>query len=141
MAALNKIEIIGHVSRIEYKDTQNGTGVALFSVGVNEKYRNKQGEQIEQTEWFSCVAFQKLAEIAAKYVQKGHLIYIEGSIKTEKYTGKDGIERTATKVIARNIQLLERKEQAQQTQQFQPTTINEYENKQVPVPFDDDLPF
>ena len=141
MKGLNKVMIIGRVGQIETKTAQNGMMVARFSVAVDDSYKDKQGNQVKQTEWFSCVAFNKLAEIIAQYVFKGHLIYVEGSLKTEKYTDKQGVEKTTTKLMVANVQFLQQKESSD-TGSYQPKAdTRQYQNKDNVTPFDDDIPF
>jgi single-strand DNA-binding protein len=135
MASLNKIIIIGRVGKIESKDN-NGSVIANFSVAVGNKYKNKQGESVESTEWFQCVAFQKLGEIISKYVEKGHLIYLEGSQKTEKYMDKTGVERTSVKLIVNNVQFLQQKDSNASPE----TQSKDYKYKDA-MPFSDDILF
>ena len=107
MASLNKVSLIGNLGKDpEERFFSDGSPVTNFSIACTEKYKDKMGEQKEITEWVNIVAFGKLAEISAKYLNKGSSVYIEGKLKTEKYTDKQGIERYATKVIASSLQLL-----------------------------------
>jgi len=108
MSGVNKVIILGNVGKDpEVRVTQAGDGVTNISVACTEKYKDKQGEQKEITEWVNVVFFGKLAEIAGKYIKKGSTVYVEGKLKTEKYTDKNtGVEKYSTKVIASNMQLL-----------------------------------
>lgn len=91
----------------ETRYTQSGTPVASFSVATGEEWTDKQtGEKQQRTEWHNCVAWGKLAEIIGEYAKKGRQVYVEGSLRTDKYTDKQGIERYATKVIVDTFQLL-----------------------------------
>lgn len=139
MAGINRVTVMGRVGRIESKTAQNGTMVTSFSVAWSEKYKNKQGEHVDQTEWFSCVAFQRLAEIIAQYVQKGHMIYVEGPQKTEKYMDKNGVERESKKIIVNNVQFIQQKESSDSG--YQKKVQNDYVNKDNHMPFDDEIPF
>jgi single-strand DNA-binding protein len=107
MSGVNKVIILGNVGKDpEVRVTQGGDGVTNISVACTEKYKDKQGEQKEITEWVNVVFFGKLAEIAGKYIKKGSTVYVEGKLKTEKYTDKNGVEKYSTKVIASNMQLV-----------------------------------
>ena len=121
MRGVNKVIIVGNTgSDPEVSQFQNGGSVATIAVATSEKYQNKQtGEWVENTEWHRVKAFGKLAEIIAQYVRKGTPIYIEGKLKTDKYTDKNGIERYATNIIADQMQMLGGS-QAQQNNQQQP---------------------
>lgn len=108
MSGVNKVIILGNVGRDpEVRVTQDGGNVTNISVACTEKYKDKQGEQKEITEWINVVFFGKLAEIAGKYINKGSQVYVEGKLKTDKYTDKaTGVEKYSTKVIASSMQLL-----------------------------------
>ena len=108
MSGVNKVIILGNVGRDpEVRVTQDGGSVTNISVACTEKYKDKQGEPKEITEWINVVFFGKLAEIAGKYINKGSQVYVEGKLKTDKYTDKTtGVEKYSTKVIASNMQLL-----------------------------------
>lgn len=107
MSSVNKQIIIGRLGNDpEWKDFGNGSGVANISVATSEKYTNKQGEKVEETEWFRVSMFGKLGEIAAKYLRKGSLVYIEGKTKTRKYTDSSGQEKYVSEVIGQQMQML-----------------------------------
>lgn len=102
MANLNKTLIIGRLGADpESRATQSGLSVSNFSVATT--YKSKQGDE---TEWFRVTFFDRLADVCNQYLAKGSLVYIEGRIKTEKYTDRDGIERYITKVIGERMQML-----------------------------------
>ncbi len=105
---INKSIILGRVGNDpDISQTPNGMFVANLSIATNESYKDKQTNQyIEQTEWHRVVVFGKQAETVQKYVTKGSLIYIEGKIKTEKWTDQQGIEKYTTKIIANNMQMI-----------------------------------
>lgn len=116
MRGVNKVIIVGNTGNDpEVSQFQNGGSVATIAVATSEKYQNKQtGEWVENTEWHRVKAFGKLAEIIAQYVRKGTPIYIEGKLKTDKYTDKNGIERYATNIVADQMQMLGGNQNAQQ---------------------------
>ncbi|HET8626403.1 MAG TPA: single-stranded DNA-binding protein, partial [Thermomicrobiales bacterium] len=66
----------------------------------------QQGNAVEETEWFRCVAFDKLGEIAGEYLSRGRQVYVEGRLQTRKYTDRDGVERTAVEIVASDLVLL-----------------------------------
>jgi single-strand DNA-binding protein len=105
--SVNRVTLIGHVGKNpETRAFQDGTGVTSFSLATSEKYKDKSGNLSEQTEWHNISCFGKLSEIANKYVTKGSQVYIEGKIKTNKYTDKAGVEKYAVNIVASNLQLL-----------------------------------
>ena len=100
--SINKAIIVGNVGKDpEMRYLANGDAVTSFSVATTWK-----GKGEEQTEWHRVVFFGKLAEIAGQYLKKGSQVYIEGRLQTSKYTGKDGIERYSTDIIASQMQML-----------------------------------
>jgi len=100
---INKVILVGNVT----KDPESrGNSVASFGVATNEQWKDKDGNKQERTEFHRVTAFGKLAEIISRYVKKGTLVYLEGSIRTEKYTDKSGAERYSTGVIANELQML-----------------------------------
>ena len=109
--SVNKVILVGHVGKQpETRAFQDGTGVTSFSLATSEKYKDKSGNLSEQTEWHNISCFGKLSEIANKYVTKGSQVYIEGKIKTNKYTDKSGVEKYAVNIVASSLQLLGSKE-------------------------------
>lgn len=105
---INKVILVGNLGNDpDVKYTQTGTTVTTISVATSEAWKDKQtGEQQERTEWHRVKFFGRLAEVAGEYLRKGSQVYIEGSIRTEKYTDKNGIERYSTDVIANEMQML-----------------------------------
>ena len=104
---LNKVILIGRLGRDpECRYMPNGDAVCNFSVATSESWKDQSGQKKERTEWHNITLYRKLAEIAAKYLQKGSLVYLEGRIQSRKYTGKDGIERTAFEIIASEMKML-----------------------------------
>jgi len=132
--SLNKILLIGHVGKPVEVRTVGDSKVASFTLATTEKYRDRNGEVKENTEWHNIVIWGKLADVAEKYVQKGTQLYIEGKLKTEKYTANDGTDRYTTKVYALSMQLLGGKPDGQQNQA--PQQRPQYQT----TPIVDDLP-
>lgn len=107
MAGLNKVQIIGHLGNDpETKYTQGGVAVTNISVATTEKWKDRDGNQQERTEWHRVTFWNKLAEIAGEYLRKGSQVYVEGKLQTDKYTDQAGVEKYATKIIASEMQML-----------------------------------
>lgn len=107
MASLNKMTIIGNLGadpEVRYLD--GGAVVAQFNVATTEKYTNRNGDKVEQTEWFRVELWNEQAKVAEKYLKKGNPVYIEGRLRTELWTDKEGKERTSLRVRASTMQLL-----------------------------------
>ena len=108
MSSLNKAMIIGRLGADpEVRYTQNNTAVANMSVATSERYRDKNGEQQENTEWHRVVAWGRTAEICQEYLKKGSLVYFEGPIQTREWEDKDGQKRYTTEVKALTMQMLD----------------------------------
>jgi len=109
MAGLNKVMIIGNLGQDpEMRFTANGSAVTNFRVAVSRQYQGADGERREETEWFSVVAWNKLAEQCNQYLQKGRRVYVEGRLQTRSWDGQDGQKRYRTEVIANEVQFLDR---------------------------------
>ena len=107
---LNKAQIIGRLGQDpEVRYTQSNTAVATLSVATSERYKDKNGEQQEKTEWHRVVAWARLAEICQEYLKKGSLVYIEGTIQTREWEDKDGVKRYTTEIKALSMQMLDSK--------------------------------
>lgn len=141
--SLNKILLIGNAGRTPDIRAVGDTKVASFTLATTERYKGKDGNVREETEWHNIAVWGKLADVVEKYVDKGTQLYVEGRIKTEKYTDAQGVEKYAVKVIASSLQLLGKKEggsapaaQLQQSSGYQSTPM-----PPAGDPQDDDLPF
>jgi single-strand DNA-binding protein len=108
MASLNKVQIIGNLGRDpEVRYTPNGNAVCNVSVATTRQWKNKEsGDKQEETEWHRVVFYDRLAEIAGEYLKKGRSVYVEGRLKTRKWTDKEGKEQYTTEVIATEMQML-----------------------------------
>lgn len=150
--SLNRATLIGHVGQIEIKayDGQNGPRkCATFSFATTERYRDRNGEIVNNTEWHNIVSWNH-AELCEKYVQKGSLLYIEGKIRTRSWEDKHGNKRYTTEILAEKIDFLskpssEQKPQQQApAQQPQPQSRPQYQTTPIPPagePEGDDFPF
>ncbi len=107
MASVNKVILVGNLGRDpEVKYMPSGDAVANVALATSSKYKNKAGELVEETEWHRVTFFGRQAEVVGEYLKKGKSIYIEGRLKTRKYTDKDGVEKYATDIIASEMQML-----------------------------------
>ncbi|RJX30188.1 MAG: single-stranded DNA-binding protein [Oxalobacter sp.] len=108
MASINKVIIVGNLGRDpETRYTTNGEAMCNIAVATSDRWKDKNsGEQRESTEWHRITFFGKLAEIAGQYLKKGSQVYVEGRLRTRKYTDKDGVEKYATDIIADQMQML-----------------------------------
>ena len=106
---INKVILVGNLGADpETRFTQGGgTQVANLRVATSETWKDKQtGQTQERTEWHRVVLFGRLAEIAGEYLKKGQQVYLEGSLRTNKYTDKEGVERYSTDIVASELQML-----------------------------------
>ena len=108
MASVNKVILIGNLGRDpEVRYTANGAAICNAAIATSRSWKDKtSGERQEETEWHRVVFYDRLAEIAGEYLKKGKSVYIEGRLKTRKWTDKDGVERYTTEVIAQEMTML-----------------------------------
>lgn len=110
MSSLNKAMIIGRLGKDpDVRYTQSNTAVANLSVATSERYKDKQGEWKENTEWHRVVAWGRLAEICQEYLKKGSQVYIEGPIQTRQWEDKEGQTRYTTEIKALTMTMLDSK--------------------------------
>ncbi len=146
MASFNKITIVGHLGRDpELRYTPQGTAVCNFSVATTEKRKDKTGEAQEQTTWFRISVWGRQAEVANQYLAKGRQVYIEGRLRQEEYTDREGKVRTTLEVMASDLHFIGPRGDEQSSQAAPaagagkpqaPTTSDE-----PPALSDDDIPF
>lgn len=105
MASVNKVILLGRLGRDPKTSDAQGLTICRLALATTRRYKGRDGEKKEETEWHNVVVFGKTAEVAQQYLVKGSEVYIEGRLHTRKYTGKDGIERYATEVICESLQL------------------------------------
>ena len=109
MPALNRVQLIGRLGKDpESKFTPTGKKVTHFSVAVSNRWKSKEGDAKEYTEWVHVEAWGRLGEVCQEYLKKGSLVYLEGRLKTDKYEDK-GETRYFSKVVALTMQMLDRK--------------------------------
>jgi len=146
---LNKVMLIGHLGdevKMHYFDDKNCVG--RFPLATNETYTNKQtNERVSNTEWHNIVVRNKAAEICEKYLTKGDKVYIEGRIKTRKWTDDKGMERYSTEIQCTEFTFLSNKNDQQQSNSNSNSNRSnnmsqQQQNQSTAVPDgDDDLPF
>ncbi|EAT4156191.1 single-stranded DNA-binding protein [Salmonella enterica] len=162
---LNKVQLIGYLGQDpEVRSLPNGKAVANLSLATSDTWKDKQtGEQKERTEWHRVVLYEKLAEVAGEYLRKGALVYIEGELRTRKWTDQNGQERYTTEVVVSmqgSMQMLgsrgnggnasgDNGQQHGSQRQSQPpagrtyggTPPQQHPANEPPMEFDDDIPF
>lgn len=108
MASVNKVILIGNLGRDpEVRYAPSGAAICNVTIATSRQWKNKDsGERQEETEWHRVVFYDRLAEIAGEYLKKGRPVYVEGRLKTRKWTDKDGVEKYTTEIVAETMQLL-----------------------------------
>ena len=108
MASVNKVIIVGNLGRDpEIRYAPSGAAICNVTIATSRQWKDKtSGERQEETEWHRVVFYDRLAEIAGEYLKKGRPVYVEGRLKTRKWTDKDGVEKYTTEIIAQEMQLL-----------------------------------
>jgi single-strand DNA-binding protein len=107
MASVNKVILVGNLGRDpELRYTQSGSAVTNFTLATNEKWRDKEGNNQERTEWHRIVVWGRSAENCAQYLQKGSSVFIEGRLQTREWEDKEGHKRTTTEINAMSVQFL-----------------------------------
>lgn len=149
MASLNKCLFIGNLTADpEIRTMPNGEQVANFTVALNEKYKAKDGNIVENVEYVRIVLYRRLAEIAGQYLTKGSQVYIEGRLKTRKWQDSNGQDRYTTEIQGDNLQMLGGRNQ--DAAQNQPAKQQDKQQKAQSKPqkseppvdaFDDNIPF
>lgn len=149
MASLNKCIFIGNLTADpEIRTMPNGEQVANFSIALNERYKAKGGNIVENVEYVRIVLYRRLAEIAGQYLSKGSQVYIEGRLKTRKWQDSNGQDRYTTEIQCDNFQMLGGRNQ--DVAQNQPSKQQDKQQKAQSKPqqseppmdaFDDNIPF
>jgi single-strand DNA-binding protein len=148
--SVNKAILVGNLGADpSLRYTPAGTAVCTFSLATTDKFKNKQGEQQDRTEWHNVVVWAGLAEICGKYLVKGKQVYIEGRIQNRSYDDRDGNKRYISEIVATEMQMLgsagspnsgpgeQNRQQAQRT----PTETGGRQPEEPPFNPDDDIPF
>ncbi|MCK5616823.1 single-stranded DNA-binding protein [Candidatus Pacearchaeota archaeon] len=107
MSGVNKVILVGNLCRDpKLRHTKTGTAVASFSLATNERWKGKDGNKEEKTEFHRIVAWGKLGEICAEYLSKGKQVYIEGRLQTREWEDTDGNKKQTTEIVASNMTML-----------------------------------
>ncbi|MGO3131614.1 MAG: single-stranded DNA-binding protein [Alcaligenes sp.] len=108
MASVNKVILVGNLGRDpEVRYSAEGSAICNISIATTSQWKDRtSGEKREETEWHRVVFYNRLAEIAGEYLRKGRPVYVEGRLRTRKWTGQDGQERFTTEIIAEQMQML-----------------------------------
>ena len=141
---VNKVILVGTLGKDpETRSSQAGGALATVSIATNETWKDKNGEKQERTEWHRVKFFGRLAEIAGEYLKKGSQVYIEGSLRTEKYTDKQGVEKYSTDIIANEMQMLGGRPDTHRS--AAPEINSDYESRTSrgahPADHNDEIPF
>lgn len=148
MAGVNKVILLGRLGADpEVRSLESGVKVSSIRLATTERYKDKNGVQQESTEWHNVVLWRGLADITEKWLKKGDQVYIEGRIKTRKWTDKDGIDRYTTDIVANELTMLGGSSggsssggQSQSAPSAQQNQVNEPQASSLDD-IDDDLPF
>ena len=145
---LNLAQIIGHLGRDpDVRYTADGTAVVNLAVATNETWKDTNGEKQERTEWHRVVLFGKVAEIAAQFLKKGSLVYLQGRLQTRKWAGEDGQDRYTTEILAERMRMLGGKGDTPAANGTPAAPVRPHQGppgrpgSEPPIPFDDDIPF
>ena len=135
---INKVILIGNIgAKPEIRTTQNGDKVASFTIATSENWKDQQGQQQTRTEWHKIVIFGKLTQIVESYLDKGSKIYIEGQLRTRKWTNQQGQDQYSTEVVLTqfkgSLQMLDTKPSNQSNSQLS--------NRRIATVVDDEVPF
>ena len=140
MSGINKVILIGHLGKDpEVRYLEGGVSVVSFPLATSETF-NKDGRKVEQTEWHNIVMWRSLADVAAKYLQKGKLVYIEGKLRTRSFEDKEGTKKYTTEVVAENFTMLGRKSDFEGTNN-RPVSKTDNADEYNSASDTDDLPF
>ena len=131
MGSLNKVILIGNLGADpEIKTMPDGTKLAKFSIATTERYKNREGEQISNTEWHNIVLWRRTAEIAEKYLKKGDSVYVEGKLKTRSWEDEHGTKKYATDIQGDTMTMLGSRRDTENSLRgtnLQETTLNQKE--------------
>lgn len=136
MASLNRVMLIGNVGTDpEMRYTPSGTPVTSFRVATSRVYTTGDGERKQETEWFTVVAWRKQAESCSQFLTKGQRVYVEGSLRTRAWEGRDGQKRTNVEVVASRVLFLDRQAAAALPSEEPPLEAIEDEVEPEDLPF------
>ena len=140
-SSVNKVILVGHIgNKPEGRYTPSGISTASFSLATNESWIDSENEKQERTEWHNIIAWNKLADFATEYLQKGQLIFIEGRMQTRTYKDKEDIQRRITEIVSTAITPLEWKT-TDKKENGSANTVDKKNTKVEKPAEEEDLPF
>jgi len=114
--SVNKVILVGNLGKDpELRYTPSGAAVTTFTLATTERFKGRDGQMQDKTEWHNIVAWRQLAEICGKFLHKGKQVYIEGKIQTRSYDDRDGNKRWITEIVADQMQMLGRAGEGEST--------------------------
>lgn len=126
MRSINKVILIGNLTRDpEMRQTPNGQSVTTFGIATNREWTTSGRERKNSAEFHECVAWANLAEICEKYLKKGHLVYVEGYLKTRSWDGQDGSKKFKTEIVVKDMIRLEKRPKDSQEEEYIPAEEHE----------------
>jgi single-strand DNA-binding protein len=138
MKGVNKAILIGNLGKDpELRYLPSGQSVAKFPLATGSRWKDKDGQWQDRTDWHNIVAFGRTAEVCNEYLKKGSPLYVEGRIQTRSYDDRDGNKRWITEIVAQNVNLLAKKGE---TEEEVPEAVEEPQAEETKSE-DDDLPF
>ncbi|SFK75471.1 single-strand binding protein [Nitrosomonas aestuarii] len=140
MSSVNKVILIGNLGGDpETRYLPDGTAVTTISIATTDKWKGKDGEKQERTEWHRVKLFKKLAEIAGEYLKKGRQVYVEGRLHTQKWTDKNNIDRYTTEIVAVEMKMIGSRSPGSSSSQTDP--LHQSACNGDHGPYEDDIPF
>lgn len=142
MAAVNKAIILGNLGRDpEVRYTSDGKAVTNFSVATTEKWRGRDGNSQERTEWHRVVVFDRLGEVCGEYLSKGSSVYVEGYLRTRSWDDREGNKRYTTEIVGRTVQFLSPRGESGRQSGGAPPAEDDFSYEEGAGMTDDDVPF
>ena len=134
MASMNRIMVIGNVGKDpEMRFTPSGKSVTNFSVATTRRYTSSEGERNDETQWFTIVAWGKLAETCNEYIEKGRQVYVDGRLQISEWEGQDGEKRHRVEIVANTVLFLGKKSEKQDSGEL--ANLEDKELSQEDIPF------
>jgi len=142
LASLNRVILIGNLTRDpELRSTPSGATVANFGIAVNRRWTNKQGERVENVDFFNVVCWGKLAELVSQNITKGTPVAIDGRLQYRAWETSEGQKRSTVEVVAENVQFLGRTSSRTGNENFKSDFEPDVVTENTDVNLDEDIPF
>lgn len=139
---MNKVFLSGNVGKDpDFRTLESGSQVLMFSIAINENYKDKNGEWVDKTQWFNIVVWGKSAEYLSKKIFKGYKVLVEGKMSNRKYQAKDGSEKQVTDVIGLKVEVFTKQAQGFDESNYNPPAEEAKEKGENLSLAEDDLPF